>query len=146
MASETDWIPNITGEAVVNEGKTHSAGESDVSMTSSSSNEAVAKMVNKTTLVLSDYWKKSMVTEADCSTYHTAGWLGNVLESFVPTVEVPMVDNSTVVYFESHLIIGLGLPPSKFLVSILNFLGCDLVHLNANVIAALSCFTMLCEC
>jgi hypothetical protein len=61
-------------------------------------------------------------------------------------VEVPTVDNSTVVCFKSHLITGLGLPSSKFLVSILNFLGCDLVHLNANVIAALSCFTMLCEC
>jgi hypothetical protein len=57
-----------------------------------------------------------------------------------------MVDNSTVVCFESHLIAGLGLTPSKFLVSILNFLGCELVHLNSNAIAALSCFAMLCEC
>jgi hypothetical protein len=146
MASETDRIPNIVVEVVVNAGKTHSAGESDVPVASSSSNEAVVKMVNKTTPVLSDYWKKSMVTKADCSAYHTAGWLGSALESFVPTVEVPMVDNSTIVCFESHLITGLGLPPSKFLVSILNFLGCEMVHLNANVIAALSCFTMLCEC
>jgi hypothetical protein len=57
-----------------------------------------------------------------------------------------MVDNSTVVCFESHLATGLGLPPSKFLVSILNFLMCALVHLNPNGIATLSCFTMLCEC
>jgi hypothetical protein len=56
------------------------------------------------------------------------------------------VDNSTVVCFESHLITELGLLPSKFLVSILNFLGCELVHLNLNAIVALSCFTMLCEC
>jgi hypothetical protein len=61
-------------------------------------------------------------------------------------VEVPTVDNSTVVCFKSHLIAGLGLPLSKFLVSILNFLGYELVHLNPNAIAALSCFTMLCEC
>jgi hypothetical protein len=28
----------------------------------------------------------------------------------------------------------------------MNFLMCELVHLNPNVIIALSCFTMLCEC
>jgi hypothetical protein len=57
-----------------------------------------------------------------------------------------MVDNSTIVCFESHLIVVFDLPPSKFPVSILNFLGCELVHLNLNAIAALSFFTMLCEC
>jgi hypothetical protein len=148
MANETNRIPNVTGEAVVDEGKTHSRGESDVLMASSSSNEAIAKMANKTTPApaLSDYWKKSTVTEANRSAYHTIGRLGGALESFVPIVEMPMVDNSTVVSFESHLIAGLGLPPSKFLVSILNFLRCELVHLNLKVIAALSCFTILCEC
>jgi hypothetical protein len=48
--------------------------------------------------------------------------------------------------FESHLIAGLGLRPSKFLVSIMNFLGCSLIHFNPNALAALSSFTMLCEC
>jgi hypothetical protein len=47
---------------------------------------------------------------------------------------------------ESHLMCGLGLPPSKFLVSILNYLGCELVHLNPNAIATLNYFSMLCEC
>jgi hypothetical protein len=55
-----------------------------------------------------------------------------------------MVDKTTIVYFESHLIAGLGLPPIKFLISILNFLGCELVHLNPNDIVVLSCFSMLC--
>jgi hypothetical protein len=59
---------------------------------------------------------------------------------------VPTVDNSIVVCFESHLIAWLGLPPSKFLVSIINFLVCELVHLNLNAIATLSHFTMLVEC
>jgi hypothetical protein len=40
----------------------------------------------------------------------------------------------------------LGLPPSKFLVSILNYIGCELVHLNLNAISTLSFFCMLCEC
>jgi hypothetical protein len=79
------------------------------------------------------------------STYHTTGWLGGALESFVLEVDVPTIGNSTVVYFESHHVVGLGLPPSKFLVAILNFLRCEFVHLNSNAIAVLSCFTMPCE-
>jgi hypothetical protein len=57
-----------------------------------------------------------------------------------------MVDGSTMVCFESHLVAGVGLPPSMFFVAIINFLGCELVHPNLNVMAALSCFTMLCKC
>jgi hypothetical protein len=68
------------------------------------------------------------------------------LKSSVSEVDVPTVDGSIVVYFESHLVIGLGLPPSKFLVAIMNFLGCEMVQFNPNAIAALSYFTMLCEC
>jgi hypothetical protein len=61
-------------------------------------------------------------------------------------MEFPTVVNTTIVCFESHLIDGSGLPPSKFLVSILNFLRCELVHLNLNTITVLNCFTKLCEC
>jgi hypothetical protein len=50
-----------------------------------------------------------------------------------------------VVCFKSHLVVGLSLPPNKFLVAIMNFLGCELVHFSPNVITALSYFTMLCE-
>jgi hypothetical protein len=57
-----------------------------------------------------------------------------------------MVDDTMMVCFKSHLIARLGLPPSKFLVVVMGFLGCELVHLNPNAITALSCFTMLCEC
>jgi hypothetical protein len=64
----------------------------------------------------------------------------------IPEVDVPIVNDSTTIYFESYLIAGLGLPPSKFLSSIMNFLGCELVHFNLNAIAALSYFTILCEC
>jgi hypothetical protein len=126
--------------------KTTSGGESDVPAASSSSNAVVEKMATKTTPMLFDYWKKSTVTEADRSAYHITGWLAGGLESFIPEVDVSMTDNSIVVCFESHLIAGFGLPPSKFLIAILNFLGCELVHLNLNAIAVLSCFTMLCEC
>jgi hypothetical protein len=50
------------------------------------------------------------------------------------------------VCFESHLIVGLRLSPSKFLFAIMNFLECELVHFNPNTITTLSCFTMFCEC
>jgi hypothetical protein len=61
-------------------------------------------------------------------------------------VDVPIVYYSTTICFESYFIVGLGLPPNKFLSSIMNFLDCELVHFNPNIIAALSCFAMLCEC
>jgi hypothetical protein len=41
-------------------------------------------------------------------------------------MEYPTVDGSTVVCFESHLVAGLALSPSKFLVAIMNFLRCEL--------------------
>jgi hypothetical protein len=146
LASEAHQTQHIIGEGVADDTMTASRAENDVSVTSSSSNAIVEKMANKVTPMMSDYWKKSTVIEADRSTYHTTDWLGGALESFILKVDIPMVDNTTIVCFESHPISRLGLPPSKFLVSIMNFLRCKLVHLNLNAIAALSCFTMLCEC
>jgi hypothetical protein len=60
--------------------------------------------------------------------------------SSVPEVGVPTTHDSTLVCFESHLVVGLGLSPIKFLVAIMNFLGCELVHFNLNAITVLSCF------
>jgi hypothetical protein len=145
MAGESDQLLLAAGDAAAN-AKIMSSVESDVAAASSSSNVAVEKMTKKEVPVLTDYWKKSTVTEADRSAYHNAGWLPGGVESFIPDLEFLMVDNTIVVCFESHLVVGLGLPPSKFFVSILNFLRCELVHLNPNAIAALSYFTMLCEC
>jgi hypothetical protein len=66
--------------------------------------------------------------------------------SSIPKFEVPIVVSSTVLCFELHLLVGLGLPPSKFLAAIMNYLGYALVHFNANATATLSSFVMLCEC
>jgi hypothetical protein len=74
------------------------------------------------------------VTDKDITAYHAANWLPGVLLC------------TNIACFESHLMCGLGLPPSKFLVSILNYIGCELVYLHPNAIFALSCFSMLCEC
>jgi hypothetical protein len=64
--------------------------------------------------------------------------------SSIPEVDIPNVHNSYILCFESHLLAGLGIPPSKFLAVIMNYLGCSLVHFNVNEIAALSSFMMLC--
>jgi hypothetical protein len=66
--------------------------------------------------------------------------------SSIQEVEFPTVDDSNVMCFESHLVAGLGLPPSKLLVTIMSNLGWELVHFNPIAITALSYFTMLSEC
>jgi hypothetical protein len=87
-----------------------------------------------------------MITEADRLAYHSTDWLSGGLECLVPVLDIPMVDGSIMVCFKSHLVAGLGLPPNKFLIAIMNFLGCELVHMNLHALTVLSCFTMLCEC
>jgi hypothetical protein len=62
----------------------------------------------------------------------------------ITEVDVLIVTGSTVLCFESHLLAGLRLRPSKFLAAIMNYLGCLLVHFNVNGIAALSSFEMMC--
>jgi hypothetical protein len=107
---------------------------------------AAINMVDNKIPEISDYWKKANVSEANRHAYHDFGWLmGNLIFS-IPKVDVPTTHGSTVVCTESHLVAGLGLPRSKSLVAIMNFLECELVHFNLNVITALSCFMMLCEC
>jgi hypothetical protein len=144
MVSEVDQILHATDELVVDESKSDSGTESDCLAVSTSSNAAAAKIVDKTIPDMSDFWKKSTITEVDRQAYHSSSWLTGGLESSISEVDVPTVDGSTMVYFESHMVARLGLPPSKFLVAIINFLGCELVHFLLNAIIALSCFTMLC--
>jgi hypothetical protein len=97
-------------------------------------------------LLLTDFFKGTTVSEEELQAYHNHGWLtGNVLSS-IHKVDVPTIHGSSVLCFESHLLARLGLPPSKFLAAIMNYLGYSLVHFNANVIVALSSFMMLCEC
>jgi hypothetical protein len=94
---------------------------------------------------LTDF-KYTTMTEDDRRAYHDRGWLTSNLASFIPEVDVPVVEGSTITCFESQLATGMGLPPNKFLSSIMNYLGCSLVHLNTNAVSALSSFVMLCEC
>jgi hypothetical protein len=146
MASEADRTLATANTPAVDEGRNDSGVESDAPVTSSSMTLPVIKMTDNKVPEMSDYWKKSIIIEADRQAYHDFGWLTGNLMSTVPEVDFPTTHGSTVVCFESHLIVGLGLPPSKFLVAIINFLGCELVHFNPNAIVALSSLFMLCEC
>jgi hypothetical protein len=118
---------------------------SEATSSTSSSTMANQAMVRKEIPPLYQYWKAPTVTDEDIAAYHEDGWLSGALVCTPTTLNFLMIDRTNVVCFESHLMCGLGLPPSKFLVFILNYVGCELVHLHPNAILALSCFTMLCE-
>jgi hypothetical protein len=119
--------------------------KSTMMVASSSLTRGAAKMAEGEISELTDFFKKTTVTKDESRAYHDRGWLTVNLVSFIPEVDVPTVENFIIIYFESQLAAGLGLPPSKFLSSIMNYLGCSLVHLNPNVVSALSSFVMLCE-
>jgi hypothetical protein len=87
MASEADQILCVTDEPVVNDSKGDFEMESNIPVTSSSSNVAPAKMADKTTPKMADYWKKTTITEADHQDYHSFSRLNGGMESSVHTVE-----------------------------------------------------------
>jgi hypothetical protein len=121
-----------------------SGAESIATMTSSPTHGA-ALIAKGEIPKLSNFFKKTSVTDGERQAYHEHGWLtGNVISS-VPKVDIPTVEGSTAICFESHLIAGLGLPPSKFLATIMGYLNCELFHFNPNAISALNIFVMLCE-
>jgi hypothetical protein len=125
----------------------HDFGAESAAMTASSSpTRGATRMAKGEISELTDFFKTTTVIEDDHREYHDHGWLTGNLVSSIPEVDVPTVEGSTMVCFESQLTAGIGLPPSKFLSSIMNYLGCSLVHLNSNVVSALSSFIMLCEC
>jgi hypothetical protein len=123
-----------------------SGAESAAMVASSSPTRGATRMAKGKIPELTDFFKKTTVTKDDRRVYHDRGWLTGNLVSFIPKVDVPTVEGSTILCFESQLAARIGLPPSKLLSSIMNYLGCSLVHLNTNTISALSSFIMLCEC
>jgi hypothetical protein len=146
MAEEPAHDLTIVDPSVDESIRSDSKAESTAMTTSSSPTRAISMMAKGEITKLTDFFKKTSLSEEELQGYHRLGWLtGNVLSS-IPEVNVPTVHGSSVLCFESHLLAGLGLPPSKFLAAIMNYLGCSLVHFNANAIATLSSFVMLCEC
>jgi hypothetical protein len=77
------------------------------------------------------------MTDKNISAYHITGWLLGVMLCSTTSLDFPTIDRTNIVCFELHLMCGLVLPLSKFLVSILNYIGCELVHLHPNAISVL---------
>jgi hypothetical protein len=148
MADTTARAPAalIASSANTDDSGHDSRTESTAMAASSSPTRGATKMAEGEILELIDFFKKTTVAEDDRRVYHDHGWLTGNLVSFIHEVDVPTVEGFTIICFKSQLAAGLGLPPSMFLSSIMNYLGCSLVHLNPNVVSALSSFIMLCEC
>jgi hypothetical protein len=101
----------------------NSAMESAAMATSSSPTRGVIKMDDGEIPELADFFKKTIVTEADRKAYHDLDWLSGNLIFFIPEVYVPTIEGSTILSFECQLAAGLGLPPSKFLSSVMSYLS-----------------------
>jgi hypothetical protein len=130
MAVETSHDLPIADVPAAADAQSDSRVESAAPVTSSSPTLATTKMVDRKVPEMSDFFKKIPITEEERLAYHSFGWLTGNLISTISKVDVSIVHDSTTTYFESYLIVGLGLPPNKFLSSIIDFLGCELVHFN----------------
>jgi hypothetical protein len=140
------FIALVASSANANDSGHDSGTESTAIEASSSPTRGATKILEGEIPKLTDFFKKTTMIEDDRRAYHDRGWLTGNLISFIPEVDVPTVEGSTILCFKSQLAAGLGLPHSKFLSSITNYLECSLVHLNTNTVSTLSSFVMLCEC
>jgi hypothetical protein len=147
MADTTVYVPvaPVASSASADDPGHDSEAES-AAMAASSPTRGAIRIAAGEIPELIDFFKKTTVTEDDRRAYHDRGWLTENLVSFIPEVDVPTVEGSTIICFESQLVAEIGFPPNKFLSSIMNYLGCSLVHLHSNVVSTLSIFVMLCEC
>jgi hypothetical protein len=147
MAEEPVNDPPRTNTSINDDdARSNSGAESPAISTSSSLTRSASLMAEGEIPKLTDLFKKIVVTEEECMYYHAHGWLTSNVLSTIPEVDVPTVCGSSVLCFESHLLVVLGLPPSKFLAAIMNYLGCSVVHFNPSAIATLNTSVMLCEC
>jgi hypothetical protein len=145
MAEEPSHDP-IVANPPADEDTGNDSGAESVTAMASSPTRGTALLSKGEIHELSDFFKNTSVTDGERQAYHERGWLtGNVISS-VPEVDVPTIGGSTIIYFESCLVTGPGLPLSKFLVTIMGYLNCELFHFNPNAISALSTFVMLYEC
>jgi hypothetical protein len=72
IAGEGDQTLLAAGVVAASDSKVESGAASDTALASSSPNVAMRMIAKKVVPMLCDYWKKSTVTKADLSAYHTA--------------------------------------------------------------------------
>jgi hypothetical protein len=78
-----------------------SRAESIAMAASSSPTRCATRMAEEEIPELTDFFKKMTMTEDDHRAYHDRGWLTGNLVSFIPKVDVPTVEGSTILCFES---------------------------------------------
>jgi hypothetical protein len=80
----------------------HDSRTESIAMAASSSpTRGTAKMVEGEIPELTDFFKKTPVTKDDRRAYHDRGWLTGNLASFIPVVDVPTIECSTILCFKS---------------------------------------------
>jgi hypothetical protein len=145
QSHEADRSSGVTDEIHAASAMSVAAG-SESRFSTSSPTKVDQAMAKSKIPYLYEYWKASMVDDKDITNFHVTGWFPRRLVCSPTTLEFRTIDHTNIICFESCLMCSLDLPPSKFLVAILSYLGYELIHLHPNSIAALSCFSMLCEC
>jgi hypothetical protein len=123
MADTTARAPAalIASSANADDSGHDSRMESTAMAASSSPTRGATKMAEGEIPELTNFFKKTTMTGDNRRAYHDRGWLTGNLVSHIPEVDVPTVEDSTILYFESQLAAGLGFPLSKFLSSIMNY-------------------------
>jgi hypothetical protein len=80
----------------------HDSGAESAAMAAfSSPTRGATRMVEGEIFKLTNFFKMTTVTEDDRRVYHNHGWLTGNLISFIPEVDVPTVEGSTILCFES---------------------------------------------
>jgi ABC-type phosphate/phosphonate transport system substrate-binding protein len=108
MATETTHDLPITDKPAGDEAQSDYRVESTAPVISSSPTLAATKIADRKVPEMSDFFKKTTITEEERQAYHRFSWLTGNLISMIPKVDVPTVHDSTIVCFESYLIAGLG--------------------------------------
>jgi hypothetical protein len=69
----------------------HDSGAESAAMAASSPTRGATRMAVGEIPELTDFFKKTTVTEDDRRAYHDRGWLTSNLVSFIPEIDVPIV-------------------------------------------------------
>jgi hypothetical protein len=102
MAVETAHDLPITNKPTSDDAQSDSRVESTAPATFSSPTQATTKMMDRQAPEMSDFFKKTIITEEERLAYHRFDWLTDNLLSTISEVDVPTVHDSTIVYFESY--------------------------------------------
>jgi hypothetical protein len=96
----------VAPSATANDSGHNSGAESAKMVASSSPTRGATRMSKGEIPELTDFFKKTTVTEDDGRAYHDRGWLTGNLVSFIPEVDVPTIEGSTIICFNLNWQLG----------------------------------------